>query len=162
MDSFDDVMREFYDGEVAGEAIYSVLLGSVSKRDERLKIGTLLQLETETKAWLRAPMVARSLSIVESANVRKDSIEIMQPILAWPWEKKVQAIFDALSKRFVPRYTGHLAAARSRGDTDEIAICLHMLEHEQAQLEFSRRELSGASADSLEPVIKHLKYPLSR
>ncbi len=162
MDSFEDVMREFYDGEVGGEAIYSALLSSARTDDERFKFGTLLQLETETKAWLRAPMIARGLSIEESATIREKNIALIQPILTWSWEKQVQSIFDALSKRFVPRYTSHLDSVRSRGDAAEVAICLHMVEHEQAQLEFSRRELSGSSADSLEPVIKHLKYPLLR
>jgi len=37
-----------------------------------------------------------------------------------------------------------------------------MVEHEQAQLEFARRELEGAgTTESLEPVAKYLKYPIA-
>ena len=68
MESFEDVIREFYDGEVGGEVVYSELLSSVQTDEERLKFGTLLQIETETKAWLRAPMVARGHAFVSVSS----------------------------------------------------------------------------------------------
>ncbi|HUA35686.1 MAG TPA: hypothetical protein VMA09_18895 [Candidatus Binataceae bacterium] len=163
MESFNDVMREFYDGEVGGEAIYSALLSSARSDDERFKFSTLLQLETETKAWLRAPMVARGLNIEESAAVREKDAAQMESFKPLAWMQKMQGMRDFLAGAVVPRYQGHLNAARKRGNADEIAICLHMVEHEEAQLEFSRRELAGASSkESLEPVVKHLRYPILR
>jgi hypothetical protein len=163
MESFEQVIREFYDGEVGGEAIYSALLSSARTDDERVKFSTLLQLDTETKAWLRAPMVARGLSIEERAAVReKDSAQI-EPLKPLPWAQKMRGMRDFLAGIVVPRYQSYLEDARKRGNADEVAICLHMVEHEEAQLEFSRRELAGAgSKESLELVVKHLKYPLSR
>jgi hypothetical protein len=163
MESFEDVIREFYDGEVGGEVVYSELLSSVQTDEERLKFGTLLQLETETKAWLRAPMVARGLSIEEQAAVREKSAAQMESFKLLSWMQKMQGMRDFLAANVVPRYQSHLDAARKRGNADEVAICLHMVEHEEAQLEFSRRELTGASSkESLAPVVKHLKYPISR
>ncbi len=163
MESFEDAIREFYDGEVGGEAIYSVLLEAAQTDDERFKFGTLLQLETETKAWLRAPMIARGLSIEERAAVREKDAAQVAPLKSLPWAQKMQAMSSFLAERIIPRYQSHLDAARKRGNADEVAICAHMVEHEEAQLEFSRRELAGASATaSLAPVAKHLRYPLSR
>src|SRR6202050_675361 len=65
MSSYAEALLEFYNGEVGGEALYSTLLGSARNQEEILKWSTLLQLETETKAWLRAPMVAHGVSIEE-------------------------------------------------------------------------------------------------
>jgi hypothetical protein len=163
MESFEEAIREFYDGEVGGEAIYSALLSSARTDDERVKFSTLLQLETETKAWLRAPMIARGLSIEERAAVREKDAAQIEPLKPLSWAQKMQGMHDFLAGIVVPRYRSHLDAARKRGNADEVAICVHMVEHEEAQLEFSRRELAGASAtESLAPVVKHLKYPLSR
>lgn len=54
MSSYAEALSEFYNGEVYGETLFSALVGSARNADERLKWSMLLQLETETKAWLRA------------------------------------------------------------------------------------------------------------
>jgi hypothetical protein len=162
MSSYDEALRDFYRVEVGGEAIYSLLLGTAQTDEERLKWSTLLQLETETKAWLRAPMFARGLSVEEHDADRKENAALVEPLKTLPWRDKMQAIEGALSGLFIPRYQGYLDAAKQRGKADEIAVCLHMVEHEQAQLEFAQRELKGAGlTESLEPVVRHLKYPIA-
>jgi hypothetical protein len=73
----------------------------------------------------------------------------------------MKGLHDAIVTDFIPRYQSHAEAARTRGKADEEAVCLYMVEHEKAQLEFARRELAGAGlAQSLEPVVKFLKYPI--
>jgi len=75
----------------------------------------------------------------------------------------MQLLHDGISRQFVPLYQGFADAAKSRGAPDEEAVCVYMVEHEKAQVEFARRELTGASADqSLEPIVKFLRYPLKR
>ena len=76
MSSYAEALQDFYRGEVLGEAVYSALLGSARNDDERLKLGTLLQLETETKAWLRAPMVAHGVSLEEQSAVREEGVAV--------------------------------------------------------------------------------------
>ena len=163
MGSFEDALHAFYDGEVAGEAVYSALLGSAQTADERLKWGTLLQLETETKAWLRAPMVAAGVSIEEPSDKRQEGLGAAERLKSASWLRKMQALHDAIGNEFVPLYQGFADAARSRGAADEEAVCVYMVEHEKAQGEFARRELAGASLDhALEPIVRLLKYPLTR
>lgn len=163
MASYAEALAEFYNGEVLGEAIYSGLLSAARNDPERLKWSTLLQLETETKAWLRAPMVARGVSIVEQAADRDKGNAIAEQLKALPWAALMQAMHDAIANQFVPRYQSHAEAARARGAADEEAVCRYMVEHEKAQVEFARRELAGADIDqALEPVVKFLKYPLKR
>jgi hypothetical protein len=163
MSSYADALLEFYNGEVGGEALYSTLLGSARNHDEVLKWSTLLQLETETKAWLRAPMVAHGVSIVEQAEEREKAVALARMIKSLAWNDLMQQMRDVLSNEIVPKYQTQVDAARERGKEDEVAVCVFMVEHEKAQAEFARRELAGASLDeSLAPVAKFLKYQIRR
>ena len=161
MASYAEALLDFYSNEVLGEAIYSALLAAAQTEDARLKWGTLLQLETETKAWLRAPMVAAGVSIVEQTADREKGIATAEALKALPWTVQLQGLRDALEGEFIPRYRGHADAARARGARAEEAVCAYMVEHEKAQVEFAKRELAGLSS-SLEPLEKFLKYPLKR
>jgi hypothetical protein len=163
MSTYAEALREFYSGEVLGETAYSALVGSARNDDERRKWETLLQLETETKAWLRAPMVACGVSIEELAADRLSGAAAAEHLKPLSWREQMQALHDGIGGRFVPLYQGHADAAKARGEVGEEAVCLYMVEHEKAQVEFARRELAGESAEkSLEPVVKFLKYPLGR
>ena len=53
------------------------------------------------------------------------------------------------------------ALAITRGEAEQEAVCLYMVEHEKALVEFARRELAGASPEqSLELILNSLKYPI--
>jgi hypothetical protein len=161
MSSYAEALLEFYGGEVGGEAAYSSLLGMAENDEQRLKWATLLQLETETKAWLRAPLIAHGVSIEERDADRARAARGTEGFRQMSWSQKMQALSSFLEKKVVPRYQSLADEARARGSADEVAVCVFMVEHEKAQIEFAQRELAGASADrSLEPVVKFLKYPI--
>jgi hypothetical protein len=162
MSSYADALLEFYSGEVLGEAVYSGLLAGARSDDERLKWATLLQLETETKAWLRAPMVAHGVSIAEQPADRANGTAVAEQLAPLPWNVQMQELGRAITDTFVPRYQAHADAARARSAAEEERVCLYMVEHERAQAEFAQRELAGAGSRSLEPIVKLLKYPLTR
>lgn len=163
MSSFEEALHAFYNGEVLGEAAYSAMLSHASDPEQRLKLGTLLQLETETKAWLRAPMVAHGVGIEERTQDRNEGQAIADQFGSLPWEAKMQGLHDAIDAQFVPAYQAFADAAKARGAADEEAVCVYMVEHEKAQVEFARRELAGASTDeALAPIVRFLKYPLKR
>src|SRR5262249_46623852 len=68
---------------------------------------------------------------------------------------------DLIGEQAVPPYQAFADAAKARGAADEEAVCVYMVEHEKAQVEFARRELAGAGADeALEPIVRFLRYPL--
>jgi hypothetical protein len=162
MSSFEEALHAFYNGEVLGEAAYSGMLARASDPGQRLKLGTLLQLETETKAWLRAPMVAYGVGIEERAEDRQQGQAIAEQFASMPWRAQMQALHDAIDGQFVGAYQAFADAARARGAADEEAVCVYMVEHEKAQVEFARRELAGASLDeALAPIVRFLKYPLT-
>jgi len=163
MSTYAEALLDFYAVEVQGEAVYSALHGAAKTDAERLRWATLLQLETETKAWLRAPMLANGVSIAEPTEERDKGVALARPLGALPWAVQMQALREAIRGDFIPRYQAHAEAARERGAGDEEAVCRYMVEHERAQLEFAERELAGASSDrSLEPLVKLLRYPLQR
>lgn len=161
MVAFEEALREFYSGEVLGEAVYSAMLGVAQNADERFKLETLLQLETETKAWLRPTMVAYGVSLVEDPADRKKGVTAAAAFQAASWAQKMQGVHDVIADQFVPLYQGFANSARERGRADQEAVCLFMVEHEKAQVEFARLELAGAGMDqSLAPIVKFLKVPL--
>ena len=102
MSSYAEALLEFYSGEVLGEAVYSALLGFARNDDERLKWATLLQLETETKAWLRAPMVAHGVSIEEQPSDRVKGLETAQQVKPLSWPDLMQALYDVITNDFIP------------------------------------------------------------
>ena len=161
MSSYAEALRELYNGEVYGESLFSALVGLARNTDERLKWSVVLQLETETKAWLRAPTVAHGVSIEERPEDRDKGLARARERASLPWPRAMQSMYDGLSGHYVPLYQSFADAARARGKVEEEAVCPYMVEHERALVEFAQRELAGASlAQSLEPIQKFLKYPI--
>ena len=163
MSSYAEALLDFYRGEVLGEAVYSALLESARNNEERLKLGTLLQLETETKAWLRAPMVTHGVSLEEPPAARAEGIEIAGQVKSQSWPELMETLRHVVATEFIPRYQSHADAAKARSRADEEAVCVYMVEHEKSQVEFAQRELAGSAvAHSLEPLVRFLKYPIKR
>ena len=162
MGTYREALAEYYNGEVLGEAAYSTMLTLAESDDQRLKLGTLLQLETETKAWLRPHVLANGVSLEERAQDRETGATLAGQLSKLSWPQKWQAFHTGLSKQVVPRYRALADEAASRGNAKEEAVCRYMVAHEEAQVEFARRELAGEdTARVLEPVLKYLKYPLT-
>lgn len=161
MRSYSEALTEFYNGEVTGEAIYSTLLGWADDNDRRLKLATILQLETETKAWLRPHLIAQELSVEERPRDREKGAEIAAQVKPLTWRQLMAGTIRALETQLIPFYQSFADAAKARGRSDEEAVCLHMVEHERVQLEFARRELAGDSRErALEPLMRQLRYPI--
>ena len=134
MSSYAEALLDFYRGEVLGEAVYSALLESAKNNDERLKLGTLLQLETETKAWLRAPMVAHGASLEEPPAARAEGAEIAGQVKSLSWSELMEALRHALVTEFIPRYQSHADAAKARTRDDEEAVAFTWLSMKSLKL----------------------------
>ncbi|MGN6423143.1 MAG: hypothetical protein ACTHLA_07540 [Asticcacaulis sp.] len=154
-------LEMFYNGEVLGEAVYSALIASTNMPDIQLKLSYLLQLETETKAWLRRHLLAVGMSIVELEEIRTMGASLAATMNAMSWREGMEVIFKIATEDLLPHYRRYAEAARLRGALGEAAVCDHMVEHEEAQAEFARRELDGADfIYAIEPLTRHSKYPL--
>ena len=149
---------ELYQGEVLGEVVFDHLLRTVEGNEQRYKVATMLQLETETKARLRPLLVRRGLDLCEDPAFRAEGTAIAEALAPLPWQEKMNALYQTLRDRFVPRYK-EIAAMAPPEDAD---VTASMVEHESALLEMARRELSGMVDRSAEPVVALLKFPLPR
>jgi hypothetical protein len=158
--SNENALTAFYRGEIVGEAILSDLLDYTDDPLERLKLAHLLQLETETKAWLRPHMIAAGLSLAEPAELRETAQALIHRMHAMKWRDKMQFLFDVVPD-VVTQYRAHADAARADGRDDQSAICEFMVDHELVVIEFCREELNGAEpAISLAPLRRHVHNPL--
>jgi hypothetical protein len=159
MTTFQEVLKEFYTNEVLGETIYSALFEAAEDQHEKRKWATLLQLETETKAWLRPVMVVHGVGVEEHAADRQMALAMAGQLFPLGWSEKMQALKD-FGEPLLLTFQGYADAAASRGEADAEAVCRHMVEHERAQAVFASRELAGDGASSLEPITDLLKYPI--
>jgi len=158
MATFQEALKEFYTGEVLGETIYSALFEAATELHEKRKWATLLQLETETKAWLRPALLAHGVGVEEHAADRQMAISIAGQFLPLTWSEKMQKLKDIIEAQVLSTFQGFADAAAARGETEAEALCRYMVEHERAQAEFARSELAGDEASSLEPIRNLLKY----
>jgi hypothetical protein len=158
--SYERGLTEFYRNEVIGEALYCGLLGAAQAPKERLKWAHLLQLETETKAWLRPHMILADVAIAEPQELAEAALHHVTSLVSLEWAGKMKAIV-AFVPDLVKQYRAYVEAARSRGEIEQAAVCQFMVDHELAQAEFARLELGGADpATSLEPLMRQSRYPL--
>src|SRR5262249_39365165 len=85
MGTYAEALAEYYNGEVLGEAAYSSMLSAAKTDDQRLKLATLLQLETETKAWLRPHVLAHGVSCVERTEDRERGTRLVAAFASMSW-----------------------------------------------------------------------------
>ena len=154
-----EALKRFYEGEVLGETIYSALYEAANDPLERRKWATLLQLETETKAWLRPHLVAHGVGVEEHGVDRQRVLDLVVPALGQTWLEQMQVLADGIETQAIPPYQAFAEEAKSRGDSDQESVCRYMVDHEKAQVEFARRELAG-DPDALASVTRFLKYPI--
>lgn len=158
---YDEGLEMFYNGEVLGEAVYSALIAATDDLLIQLKLSYLLQLETETKAWLRQHLLAVGMNIVELDEIRTMGAALAAEMAPMGWLEGMQAIYKIATEDLLPHYRRYGEEARARGRLDEAAVCDHMVEHEEAQAEFALRELQGKPfAYAVEPLMKRSMYPL--
>src|ERR1700744_2262056 len=118
MSSYAAALSEFYNGEVYGETLFSALAGLAQNPDERLKWSVLLQLETETKAWLRVRMIPHGVTVEERVEDRDKAHVRARERASQPWSQAIESMQDNLGRHFVPLYQGFANAAQMRGAAD--------------------------------------------
>jgi hypothetical protein len=146
-------IQELYQSEVLGEAAFLALLAVARNEFDRYHLGTILQLETETKARLRPFLLKHGLPLEEQA----DAAQIEGFVAAYqeyPWHEFLAGL-QPLVGTFLARFK-EIAEAGPAEDQD---VLQSMVTHEQAFVIWIDRELAGQS-NSLEAVISQLQFPL--
>lgn len=149
------INRYMYQGEVFGEAILAAYVALEPDANRRYKWGTILQLETETKARLRPFMMRLGLSIAQD-DVSEQLKEFVQKFASKSWRDHMQE-FASITSVYLEKFRA-IAHAAPDGERE---VADSMVTHEAAIHRFTQLELDGDGDNSLNDVIAQLQYPLA-
>lgn len=150
------VVEELYQGEVLGEALFDRMLRDLDDDRQRHVVGSLLQLETETKALLRPALAARGLPLAEDPGQRAAGEQVGASLGPLPWLDKMAQLRAGIADHYLPRFQA--IAAEAAEDNREVTAL--MVRHETALLEVVTREAAEEVDGSLAPLDGHLRFPL--
>ncbi len=147
----DRYLNDAYQGEVFGEAFFSLLAARCEDADQATKWHLLEHLERHVKVRLRPELERRGLSSDESPASVEAGRKAACGVGAFPSAADAQAFRDSM-QAVVARYRADRDAAPP--DLKEIAD--FVLGHEEALLEYAEREVAGEDSKSTEPVRQFL------
>ncbi|HTT76625.1 MAG TPA: hypothetical protein VMF50_11695 [Candidatus Binataceae bacterium] len=150
------VNKFMYQGEVLGEAILACYVALEEDPDRRYKWGTVLQLETETKARLRPFLTQLGLSIAQD-DMRQAVADFARSFASKSWPDHMREL-AGITAVYLDKFRTIEAAAPA----NEREVTHSMVVHEAAIKKFAELELAGDTANSLNDVIAQLRYPLAR
>jgi hypothetical protein len=154
--NYPQCIRELLDSEILGEAASLALYDVAKNPSEKYQFGTLLQLETETKARLRPFLYKYQISLQE--HVQPEEVEgIVKLYLESSWLEFVET-FHSMVAQFVVRFE----EIESVGPEEDRAILQSMIVHESAILKWLEMQLTGEESNSLDAIIDQLQYPLPK
>jgi hypothetical protein len=147
-------IRDLYESEILGEAVFLALVDIAKNRRERYHLGTLLQLETETKARLRPFLFERGVSLNEAMDLTGVDGAV-EGYRALDWQG-----FAAANIPIVQGFLSRFEAILDVGPAKDRGILQSMVHHEASILKWVTKESEGISRGSLDDVIAQLQYPL--
>ncbi len=146
----------FYQGEVLGEAVFACFVALENDAERRRKWANCLQLETETKARLRPFLASLSLSVAQN-DVRAMVADLAQSYASKPWRQQMEDMIH-ITDHYLEKFRAIEAAA----PPGEREMARSMIAHETALNDFARLELAGNAANSLDGIVRQLRYPIPR
>jgi hypothetical protein len=150
-----DCLVCYYQAEVLGEAFCEALIGKFPDPGHAFKIGSLLQLETETKARLRPAMVQLGGSLEELEQSRQARRELADSMAGGDWKGFVSVLSSAgeplLNRQ---REVAETAPSAYRELAESMRI------HGESLQNFTEAELAGEQSHSIDEVVEQLKFPL--
>jgi len=150
-------LQEQYQGEVTGEVSICQLLKQFGSPRQQYLLGSMLQLETETKARLRPAAASLGIDLVESDDARADGNAIAELVKGLDWQSSMGTL-EGLLVDFVLRYRE--IASMAPPEFQDLADS--MVTHEESLLNLVRSEASGKTDDSIDAVIDQLVFPLPK
>lgn len=154
--AYPSCIRRLYESEVNGEAIFSTLLKSAKTERDRFHLATLLQLETETKAWLQPFLFKHGVEFS-----RPDIKLFIDQAVGLYGEKGWLGLMLG-AKQIATSSLADFEAIAAAGPAQDQAYLAGMVRHERAILNWIDGELRSAGDESLADVIAQLKFPIPR
>ena len=147
-------INELYQSEVLGEKVFLALINIAKNEREKYHIGTVLQLETETKARLRPLMLRHGFELVEDPGT-----ELVGQIIA-AYRQHDWLDFLTGLRPLIDDFVARFREIASAGPDEDREILQSMVTHEEAFVSWIEKEVVG-EADSLGAIISQLQYPLT-
>lgn len=143
-----------FESEILGEAVFRALVAEAKNPRERYHLGTLLQLETETKARLRPLLYKHGVSLDEEMDFSLlDIVSTTYRDSTWPE-------FAAANIPVLEDFISRFEAIAKIGDDEDRDILDSMVRHESSILRWATMESEGRTDGSLDDVIEQLVWPL--
>jgi len=149
-------IRELYESEIFGEAASLAVLAVTKNERDRYHMGTLLQLETETKARLRPFLTKHGITLSEQMPLN-DVDGIVDAYKEHNWQE-----FAAAIKPVVDDFLHRFKEIVQLGPEEDRDVLESMVRHESAILQWIELESKGADDSSLDSIIAELQYPLPK
>ena len=159
--AFQECLIDVYQGEVAGEAAFEKMLGSVDGVEQQYVVGSLLQFETEGKAIIRPLLLRLGLSMLEDSEGRTGGAAGGAHLASLPWVERFVALRSLVEANYLPRYLELGTLVSAEEDRDAARVAMFMAVHERAVVELAGNVISG-KADPAAPVAALLHFPLPR
>ncbi|MBK5356567.1 hypothetical protein JFU37_29390 [Pseudomonas sp. TH41] len=150
-------IRELHESEIFGEALALALIAVAKNQRDEYHFGTLLQLETETKARLRPFLVKYGMSLSENIDLG-DVEAIVNAYKSTNNLLEFSAVIKPTVQGFLSRFE-EIARICPEEDRD---VTESMVRHESAILKWLAMESEGKSEESLDEMIGELRYPLPK
>ena len=138
----------------SGRSLFLALVQEAKTPRDRYHLGTLLQLESETKARLRPLLFKHGVSLGEVADLSLVELAI-GAYRDMEWRD-----FVGLNVPVVEGFLAQFEAIVKVGDEADREILESMVRHEAAILRWATMERDGIVEGSLNEVIAQLNYPL--
>ncbi|MGH8518429.1 MAG: hypothetical protein ACREUE_13340 [Panacagrimonas sp.] len=148
-------VRELYEGEIVGEAMALALIDASRDDRDRHAFGTLLQLETETKARLRPFLARHGLPLKETANL--DDVDLV--VGAYRATGSFREFASAI-RPVAEKYLARIEQIARSGPAEDREVLDSMVRHEAAIVKWFVMESEGKSQGSLHDMMEQLRYPL--
>jgi hypothetical protein len=152
--SYPQCTRELYESEILGETLFLALVEQAKSPRDKYHLGTLLQLESETKARLRPLLFKHGVSLSEETDLSILDVAI-KAYQEMTWQE-----FMSVNVPVVQEFLDRFKAIAAIGDADDMEILDSMIKHEAAILRWATMEAAGPTDDSLDDVIVQLQYSL--
>jgi hypothetical protein len=150
-------LSEQYQGEVIGEVAINCLLPKFRSPREQYLLGTVLQLETETKARLRPVVAELGIDIIESEESRTAGFAFRDMVEGLDWQSSMKVFAEALIP-YVSKYEEILNIAPP--EYKELAEL--MVVHERSIQQLWEREARGEGDSVIDEINKQLLFPLPK
>lgn len=148
-------INELYQSEVLGERAFLALMSAAKNEREKYHFGTLLQLETETKARLRPFLHKNGVEFEEDHGSGEQIDGFVALYQANSWQDFLSSL-----KPMIDQFLARFEEIASAGPAEDQEILKSMVAHEKSFVHWIEKETAGEEG-ALDVAISQLQYPLS-